>query len=107
MEDSYCTISKGPAAAHIYLMINNICECQLTLDWSYDAIYYKYYDDDWIILSIGPKTTYNKSQIDKINTQDKVQIFKKLAEKCLTDLPNYSTISDRSLISLREIKNLL
>lgn len=99
------TLSKGPSAAHSYMIINNICKCQLTLDWSYDAIYFKYYDDSWIIISIGQKT--EKYEIDKIDTYDKVVVFKQLAYNFLTKLPNYSTNSDLSLIKLKEIINLL
>ena len=99
------TLSKGPAAAHSNMMINNICKCQLTLDWSYDGIYFKYYNDLWIIISIGPKT--EKYEIDKIDTDDKVLIFKQLAYNFWTELPNYSTNSDLSLIKLKEIINLL
>jgi len=107
MEGTYYRLNKGSSAAHSYLILNNIIKCQLILDWTYDAIYYKYYNDEWIILSIGPKTPYNQSDFDKINTDNKVQVFKNLADNCLTELPNYSIISDQSLITLRQIKNLL
>ena len=69
MEDSYCTISKGPAAAHSYLIINNICECQLTLDWSYDAIYYKYYDPIliYIFLFLTKFNNFNEINLKKFS----------------------------------------
>ena len=93
-------LSKGPTAAHIYLIINNNNCCQLTLDWSYDGIYYKYYNDNWITLSIGPKTETHDSY--KINTEDKLKIFKLLAMD-LNKLQNYSINSDKSLIKLKEL----
>ena len=67
-------ISKGSAAAHIYLIIDFQKCCQLTLDWSYDGVYFKYYTDNWIVLSIGPLTKTH--DINLIDTEDKLQIFK-------------------------------
>ena len=101
-------LSKGPAAARVYLSFNDSqlynC-CQLTLDWSYDGLYFKYYNNDWIILSIGPKT--EKHQIYNLDTDDKIKIFKVLANYFLNNLQNYSTISDASLLKLKEIMYLL
>ena len=98
------TLSKGPAAAHAYLMIDNNKYNVLTLDWSYDSVYFKY-NDKWITLSIGSKTEIN--EIDKIDTDDKKKIFKTLAMYILYELPSYSIISDISLLHLQELISLL
>ncbi len=99
----YSRVTKGPAAAHSYLIINGQQTCQVTLDWSYDGIYYKYNDNPWIILSIGPKTQTH--DLDKIDTEDKKKIFKYLSLQFFDKLENYSEISNKSLKKLREIYN--
>ena len=101
MEGHNLQISKGPAAAHSYYIENNIKCCQLTLDWSYDGLYFKYYDEEWITLSIGPKT--EKNEINKIDTEEKKFMFKKLALNFLSELQDYSTLSDLALIELQGI----
>ena len=95
---------KGPAAAHVYLYIGEIVCCQLTLDWSYDGVYYKYYNDPWITLSIGSKTDIH--EIYKIDKNDKKMIFKKLAFYFIKELPEYSGNSDASLIKLQGLADL-
>jgi len=98
-------LSKGPAAAHVYLSINSLEYCQLTLDWSYDGVYFKYYDDSWIILSVGPETETH--EIKKIDTENKIKSFKYLASQFLNKLQNYSEKSNKSLVKLKELTNLL
>jgi len=98
-------LSKGPAAAHVYLSINSLESCQLTLDWSYDGVYFKYYDDSWIILSVGPETKTH--EIQKIDTENKIKSFKYLASQFLNKLQNYSEKSNKSLVKLKELTNLL
>lgn len=65
--------TSGPAAVTIY---NDSQESNLTIDWSYDAIYFKYKNSSWITLSIGPKTT--KNEVNKINGSKMINIFKNL-----------------------------
>ena len=101
MDGQSLQISKGPAAAHSYYIENDAKCCQLTLDWSYDGLYFKYYDEEWITLSIGPKT--EKNEIDKIDTEEKKLMFKKLALNFLSELQDYSTLSDLALIELQGI----
>lgn len=96
-------LSKGPAAAHSYLIINGNQTCQITLDWSYDGVYFKYYDNPWIILSIGPKTQTH--EIEKIDTEDKKKVFKYLSSQFFDKLQNYSENSNKSLKKFREIYN--
>ena len=98
-------LSKGPAAAHAYLSINNVESCQLTLDWSYDGVYFKYYNDQWVVLSIGLKTITH--EIEKLDTENKIQIFKYLSSQFLDKLKNYSEKSNNSLMKLKELTNLL
>ena len=97
-------LSKGPAAAHTYLILNDQNCCQLTLDWSYDGVYFKYHNDKWITLSIGPLTKTH--DLYKIDTEDKLKVFKLLATD-LNKLENYSINSDKSLIKLKELVNNL
>ncbi len=96
--------TKGPAAATISITVDNL-KCQLTLDWSYDSFYYKYKDDLWTTLSCGPKGY--KHEIEKINTQDKMRIFKILADYAYIELSGYSGQADISISKLREITKSL
>lgn len=93
-------ISKGKAAAHIYLIIDNIDCCQLILDWSYDGAYFKYYNDNWIILSLGAQTQTH--DIHKINSFDKLKTFKLLIFN-LDELKDYSIISNKSLSKIKSL----
>ena len=104
-ENWSCRLSKGNAAAHVYLVINSTESCQLTLDWSYDGVYFKYYDDHWVFLSIGLETKTH--EIEKINTDNKIKIFKYLASQFFDKLKNYSENSNKSLIKLQELTDLL
>ena len=97
-------LTKGPYASTVYLNQNNIYNYQLTLDWTYDGIYFKYLNDDWIVLSIGKKNPIH--DIHKIDTTDKIMIFKKLCFYCLNNLQNFSEISNDSLIKLQKIVDL-
>jgi len=100
-------LSKGPAAAHIYLTPNFYdyeC-CQLTLDWSYDGVYFKYQNDTWITLSIGKNTKTH--DIDRIDTDDKKKVFKIMSSHFFDKLQNYSICSNNSLIELRKITDIL
>jgi len=98
-------VSKGTAAAHVYLSINGIESCQLTLDWSYDGVYFKYYNDSWVVLSVGPKTITH--EIEKLDTENKIQIFKYLSYQFFDKLKNYSEKSNKCLMKLQEFTDLL
>lgn len=94
-------LTKGPYAANVYLMQNDTYCCQLTLDWSYDGVYFKFFNDDWITLSIGDKTITH--DIDKLDTPNKIRIFKELSSHFLNNLQNYSENSDASLANLQAL----
>ncbi len=94
------TISAGCAAAHIYNDEN--CEqTQLTVDWTYDGLYYRYKDQGWITLSLGPKTEIN--DIHKINTDPMKSDFKRLCFHAIAKLEGQFPDSDKVLEKIQEI----
>jgi hypothetical protein len=99
------SLSKGVAAAHVYMTINNDEKYQLTLDWSFDGVYFKNLDNTWIVLSIGPKTKTH--DIDKIDTDNKIAAFKIMALHFISKLQDYSIRSDVALIGLQDILDTL
>ena len=99
------SIRKGPCAANAYLYINDIQVGHLVLDWSYDGVYFKYYNDTWITLSIGPET--KKHEINLINTEYKIRFFKYLASQFFDKLQNYSEKSNESLLELKTLVDIL
>jgi len=96
-EKSSMRLSKGHAAANIY----NGTISQLTIDWSYDAVYFKYKDNDSIILSVGPSTSTH--EIEKINTSEIITEFKSLYIYAKNNLTGYSTNSDKALGKIAKI----
>jgi thymidine kinase len=93
-------LSKGPAAANIY----HGTISQLTIDWSYDAVYFKYENNDSIILSLGPCTSVH--DIGKINTPNMITEFKSLYIYALNNLNGYSGNSDKALVVLGRVVDL-
>ena len=97
-------IGKGPAAANIYLR-NPETEQQiarLTIDWSFDGIYFRVNRDTQdIVLSIGPQT--EKNQLHLIDSPDKISTFKNLGNYALKNLRGYSGNSDKALDELQKI----
>ena len=96
--DNNLRIFKGPAASNTYLSMEGKDIAQLTLDWSFDAIYYKIRDEDWVTISIGE--LMEQDEIYKIDTSEKIKVFKKLAFYTLSELRNYSGKSDKALAGL-------
>ena len=89
-------ISVGPAAANIY---DDDTKSRLTVDWSFDAIDYKYRNGEIITFSIGPKT--EKSELFKIDTPDKKLIFKNLAFFAIENLKTVPS-ANQAVIKLQE-----
>jgi hypothetical protein len=89
--------SSGPAAANAYNDNNNT---QLTIDWSYDGIYFKY-DNTWITLSIGPKTINH--EMSKIDTAIMKYTFKKL---CLYAIEELNKLTNKDTI-VKKIEELI
>lgn len=96
-------LKKGPAASNTYLSINGINMYQLTLDWSYDGIYFQKINEDWTILSMGPLTPRN--EIYKLDSRDKIEKFKQMSEYTIQNLKGYSENSDQALNILESIAN--
>ena len=88
-------ISKGPAAANIYMkdQSNNII-AHLLLDWSYDSIDYKFKDDSWMSIN---------SELNNINNSEKINIFKLLASDACNNLKIYSDKSNQLLKKLEKL----
>ena len=89
-------ISTGPAASNAYDNEGN----QLTVDWAFDAAYYKHKDGEWITISLGPIT--EKCDIDKINNGIMKEKFKILCLYAYTNIKGYSEISDKALEELKK-----
>ena len=85
-------ISKGPAAANIYMKDqSNNTVAHLLLDWSYDSIDYKFKNDSWISIN---------SELNNLNSSEKINIFKLLASEACNNLKNYSDKSNQILEKL-------
>lgn len=90
-------LSKGPAAANIYNVVeNDIVISHLLLDWSFNAIDFKYADKKWITL-----------ETDNIKSlgNDELKEFTDLANYAILNLNNFSEISDKTLNKLNNIIN--
>jgi hypothetical protein len=74
---------------------------RLTIDWTYDGIYFQYENEPWITISIGPKTEIN--EINKIDLPSKIRVFKKLCFQALNSLKNHSQICDDALIEVKKV----
>lgn len=88
---------------YIYYTNENNTEIQLTLDWNFDSIYFKY-SNTWIILSYGPKGNIN--QIHKIDNPQKISFFKSVAFHTLNTFKSFSTESENCIKELRKIVDL-
>lgn len=86
-------ISHGYAATHIYYLNDENRTIQLTLDWTFDAIYFKY--DGYVVLT----ETQCKLDIETIPT------FKTIAFHALNEIKESNT-TKKCLKLLREIVDL-
>jgi len=92
--DNRIEISKGPAAANIYMKDqSNNTIAHLLLDWSYDSIDYKFKDDSWISIN------------SELNNSEKNKIFKLLASHACNNLKNFSDKSNQLLEKLEKLIN--
>lgn len=91
-------LTSGPAAGNVY---DYEKQTQLTIDWSYDGLYFKYKNEPWIVLSLGPETTRN--ELDKINTPEMITEFKTLCFHALNNLKDHSTMADKAMIQVEKI----
>jgi hypothetical protein len=65
--------SAGPAASNTY---DDATQSQLTLDWSFDGVYFIYRQEPTIVLSIGEQTTTHDSAL--IDTPEKITVLRGL-----------------------------
>jgi hypothetical protein len=93
--------TAGPAAAHVY---DDSTNSKISIDWSFDGLYYQYNNGPWITLSLGPKTTTN--ELDKINTPEMKSVFKSLCFYGIENLQGYSGNSDKALPKVYNLTEL-
>lgn len=104
--------NKGTAAAISELMIEESPIAVLTLDWSYDGIYFQIFDEGrltkTITFSTGPKTEKNElNELLKLNSSDKSK-FKKLSLKISHEMrSNFQSEIRKSLVELERITGLI
>ena len=96
-------MTKGAAAAHIRSKSSKD-NSVITVDWTFDGIYFSY-DNREIVISIGPKTV--KNEIHQIDTPHKKTTFIELANYAIKNLTNYSIASDNALRELQKCVNAL
>ena len=89
-------ITKGPAASNTYIKYQGEEIGKLTLDWSYNSIYFKYNQDSWITIKLG-------DSLEIIDTDEKKELFKNMANFTIVELKDYSTDSNNALDSLNEM----
>jgi hypothetical protein len=88
-------ITKGPAAANVLKILDDkYVHTQLLLDWSFDAIDFKYLDNKWITL-----TNLN---INSLDLDQHIEI-KELADYALIHLKDYSEKTNKSLLQLVDL----
>ena len=88
-------ITKGSAAANVLKILNDkYVHAQLLLDWSFDAIDFKYLDNKWITL-----TNLN---INSLDSNQYIE-FKDLADYALIYLKDYSEKTNKSLLQLVDL----
>ena len=100
-ENNGFRISTGPAASNAYDNEDN----QLTVDWAFDAAYYKHKDVEWITISLGPIT--EKCEMYKINNVIMKEKFKILCLYTYINIKGYSEISDKALEELKKKLKML
>ena len=88
-------VLKGPAAANIYDENNN---SQLCIDWSFNSLYYRYKNNNWIIIFVDDKLV-----IADIINENEIENFKKLFLYIFNNLKNYSIKSDEILNKIHKI----
>jgi hypothetical protein len=102
IEEDNLRIIKENSAATLYDTNTNSL---LTIDWSYDGLYFKYGTEGaYITISLGPKM--EKSEIHKLNTPEIISIFKRLCFLSVKHLKNYSPISDNALDKVSKVADL-
>tara|TARA_Y100001954_G_C15698295_1_gene546416 strand:+ start:622 stop:942 length:321 start_codon:yes stop_codon:yes gene_type:complete len=88
----------GPAASHTYITYNEK-ETQITFDWSYDSVYFKFPDETkWYTINLSNPV------YEIINTEEKLHIFRLMVNNVNENLKNYeyNGVSD-ALIKLNKI----
>ena len=88
-------LSIGPAAANIYKVTDNdTVISHLLLDWSFEAIDFKFMKNKWI--------TINQENINSLKPEE-FKDFIELSDYCFSNINNFSEISDKTLVKLNQI----
>lgn len=106
LQEPVYRFSKGPAASNTYLThAEDGTTSQLTIDWSYDGVYFIYKNEKVIIISIGPTTlNENSKHFLTINASlEKKETFRKLFQLTGENLSGYSEKTDRVLNKIDEL----
>jgi hypothetical protein len=98
-------ITKGQYASSTYLVNNGEQICQLQIDWSGDAIDFKFKDYNWITI---PLTSPNfASDVLQLYKHEMKVSFKNTAEYTIKEMNGYSVNSDKALVRLKYIIQML
>jgi hypothetical protein len=98
-------IIKGPYASSTFVVNNGEQICQLQIDWSGDAIDFKFKDYDWITI---PLTSPGfASDVLKLYKHEMKVAFRDSAEYTIKEINGYSDNSDKALIRLKYIIQML
>lgn len=88
---------SGPAASHTFITIDSKTT-QITFDWTYDSVYFKFHGESWITLEL---TDPDYSILD---SQDKKSIFQIMITDVNQRLKSYPYNGvPEALVKLNEI----
>lgn len=82
MTGSDIRFDSGPAASHTFITIDNKTT-QITFDWTYDSVYFKFPEEGWVTLEL---TDPDYSILD---SPDKKSIFQTMIADVNTRLRSY------------------
>ena len=91
-------LSYGPAASNTY---DDDTHSKLTLDWSFDRVYFIYRQEKGIVFSIGERPVLYEMEL--LDTLEKISLFKKLAEYTLEQLRHSPVNSNKALDALKRM----
>ena len=95
----YISNSSGAYNLNIYKASSRCCK--MIFDMSLNTIYFKFYENNWIIIYIDSKTI--KNELNKINTIDMKELFKKAINYIIKHINDRFEISDLSLYKLKNV----
>ena len=92
-------MSYGSAALNVY---DDESNTRLTVDWSYDGLYYRYKNFNDIVVSLGSKTIRDETFL--INTPYMITNFKLLCIEAIEVLKKHNyEVSNKVIPKLQEV----